>query len=277
MFAARSKSTSPIAGSVASASRTTSPIIRHSDVPATSGSATATSSAACSSASWGACIAAGLVGGEGFAVDASLIQADVNKHLARSWVRSGTGYRSVSRHVARSKSIWPRAIRTRNEQAAVKKKAAAAVTYCSAERALPAHRGSCCSSSFRSNCVSSQSSSTATSRFSRSGDASASSRNPRGGVGRINGPVQTAVACSSASRNSRRLPGQSCRCKSASVSSARVRGRFAAARKFRPGPVDRRAGSARGHCNLEDVQTVKQILPEPPCAHLRPGGPCWLR
>src|SRR6267143_4120561 len=28
----------------------------------------------------GACIAAGLVGGEGFAVDASLIQADANKH-----------------------------------------------------------------------------------------------------------------------------------------------------------------------------------------------------
>src|SRR4051812_11977820 len=28
----------------------------------------------------GTCIAAGLVGGEGFAVDASLIQADANKH-----------------------------------------------------------------------------------------------------------------------------------------------------------------------------------------------------
>ncbi len=31
----------------------------------------------------GTCIAAGLVGGEGFAVDASLIEADANKHLSR--------------------------------------------------------------------------------------------------------------------------------------------------------------------------------------------------
>jgi hypothetical protein len=33
------------------------------------------------------CIAAGLVGGEGFAVDASLIGADANKHLATSMGR----------------------------------------------------------------------------------------------------------------------------------------------------------------------------------------------
>ena len=44
-----------------------------------SGSATATSSAACFERVVEACIAAGLVGGEGFAVDASLIAADANK------------------------------------------------------------------------------------------------------------------------------------------------------------------------------------------------------
>ena len=37
-----------------------------------------------------ACIAAGLVGGEGFAVDASLIAADANKHV-RLRVRIGAG------------------------------------------------------------------------------------------------------------------------------------------------------------------------------------------
>ena len=39
----------------------------------------AMSSVACLSAWWGACIEAGLVGGEGFAVDASLIEADANR------------------------------------------------------------------------------------------------------------------------------------------------------------------------------------------------------
>jgi hypothetical protein len=34
----------------------------------------------CSSVLSGACVAAGVGGGEGFAVDASLIQADANKH-----------------------------------------------------------------------------------------------------------------------------------------------------------------------------------------------------
>jgi hypothetical protein len=44
-----------------------------------SGSATVTSFGACSSVCFGTCIEAGLVGGEGFAVDASLIVADANK------------------------------------------------------------------------------------------------------------------------------------------------------------------------------------------------------
>jgi transposase len=37
-----------------------------------------------------ACIKAGLVGGEGFAVDASLIEADANKSRSIPGVRSGT-------------------------------------------------------------------------------------------------------------------------------------------------------------------------------------------
>ena len=55
----------------------------------------------------GACIAAGLVGGEGFAVDASLIEADANKHRSIR-ARSGTRILIRSRRVARSKSIWRR-------------------------------------------------------------------------------------------------------------------------------------------------------------------------
>src|SRR4051794_23846073 len=42
----------------------------------------------------GACIAAGLVGGEGFAVDASLIQADANKHRSIPGCRVEQEYRS---------------------------------------------------------------------------------------------------------------------------------------------------------------------------------------
>ena len=55
----------------------------------------------------GACIAAGLVGGEGFAVDASLIQADANKHRSIP-ARSGTTRLIRRRRVAPSKSIWQR-------------------------------------------------------------------------------------------------------------------------------------------------------------------------
>jgi transposase len=55
----------------------------------------------------GTCIAAGLVGGEGFAVDASLIEADANKHRS---IRAHSGTRILirSRRGARSKSIWQR-------------------------------------------------------------------------------------------------------------------------------------------------------------------------
>jgi hypothetical protein len=63
----------PIAGSVDFQSRTRSLITLRSRAPAMSGSVTVTFSAVSSS------IAAGLVGGEGFAVDASLIVADANK------------------------------------------------------------------------------------------------------------------------------------------------------------------------------------------------------
>src|SRR6202051_4553711 len=66
----------------------------------------------------GSCVAAGLVGGEGFAVDASLIQADANKH-PRSPVRSGTRISIQSRRVARSRNIWLRStIRPMAQQAA---------------------------------------------------------------------------------------------------------------------------------------------------------------
>ena len=59
--------------------RTDFQIIRHSRVPGRNGSATAASFGACLSVSLRPDIAAGLVGGEGFAVDASLIAADANK------------------------------------------------------------------------------------------------------------------------------------------------------------------------------------------------------
>ena len=42
----------------------------------------------------GTCIAAGLVGGEGFAVDASLIEADANKHRSIPGRTVEQGYRS---------------------------------------------------------------------------------------------------------------------------------------------------------------------------------------
>jgi transposase len=65
----------------------------------------------------GTCIAAGLVGGEGFAVDASLIQADANKHRSIP-VRSGTRISILSRRIARSKNIWRRStIRPMGQQA----------------------------------------------------------------------------------------------------------------------------------------------------------------
>ena len=54
-----------------------------------------------------ACIAAGLVGGEGFAVDASLIAADAN-NAARCQARSGARRSIRRRRSARSKTIWRR-------------------------------------------------------------------------------------------------------------------------------------------------------------------------
>jgi len=55
----------------------------------------------------GTCIAAGLVGGEGFAVDASLIPTST----ARSGARSGTRILIRNWHVARLRSIWRRSTR----------------------------------------------------------------------------------------------------------------------------------------------------------------------
>ena len=55
----------------------------------------------------GACIKAGLVGGKGFAVDASLIAADANKHGSipgEEWSKDI----DPGRRGARSKSIWRR-------------------------------------------------------------------------------------------------------------------------------------------------------------------------
>ena len=57
----------------------------------------------------GACIAAGLVGGEGFAVDASLIAADANKHRS-ILAANGTKSSSLSRRAVPSKSIWRRSM-----------------------------------------------------------------------------------------------------------------------------------------------------------------------
>ena len=56
------------------------------------------------------CIAAGLVGGEGFAVDASLIAADANKQRSipgTEWQKAGSG-RAVSRAMKEEKSSNPR-------------------------------------------------------------------------------------------------------------------------------------------------------------------------
>ena len=54
----------------------------------------------------GACIAAGLVGGAGFAVDASLIAADANKHRS---IPGGDWSRNIDpeRSSGPSRSIWP--------------------------------------------------------------------------------------------------------------------------------------------------------------------------
>src|ERR1700687_1648032 len=49
----------------------------------------------------GACIAAGLVGGEGFAVDASLIQADANKHRSIP----GTEWKKTCDHQTASRAM----------------------------------------------------------------------------------------------------------------------------------------------------------------------------
>jgi len=54
----------------------------------------------------GACIASGLVGGEGFAVDASLIEADANKHRSipgAQWSKNidpGLAHRAVNEYLA---------------------------------------------------------------------------------------------------------------------------------------------------------------------------------
>ena len=53
------------------------------------------------------CIASGLVGGEGFAVDASLIQADANKQRSIA-VRTGTRTAIRRAPAVRSRSIWRR-------------------------------------------------------------------------------------------------------------------------------------------------------------------------
>jgi len=57
----------------------------------------------------GACMTAGLVGGEGFAVDASLIQADANKHRSIPGAEWNKDVYPEGR-VARSKSIWRRSM-----------------------------------------------------------------------------------------------------------------------------------------------------------------------
>ena len=58
----------------------------------------------------GTCIAAGLVGGEGFAVDASSSKP-MPTSTARSGARSGTRILIRNRHVARLRSIWRRSPR----------------------------------------------------------------------------------------------------------------------------------------------------------------------
>jgi transposase len=56
----------------------------------------------------GTCIAAGLVGGEGFAVDASLIQADANKHRS---IPGAEWHKDIDPEQARLRSIWRRSTR----------------------------------------------------------------------------------------------------------------------------------------------------------------------
>jgi transposase len=53
----------------------------------------------------GTCIAAGLVGGEGFAVDASLIQADANKHRS---IRGAEWHKGIDPEQARPRSLSSR-------------------------------------------------------------------------------------------------------------------------------------------------------------------------
>ena len=69
----------PIAGSAASASKTRFPITPPSPAPAMSAFAITMSFACVFERVVSSCIKAGLVGGKGFAVDASLIAADANK------------------------------------------------------------------------------------------------------------------------------------------------------------------------------------------------------
>ncbi len=60
----------------------------------------------------GTCIAAGLVGGEGFAVDASLIEADANKHRSipgAQWnkdINPVQARRAVKEYLATRSSLW---------------------------------------------------------------------------------------------------------------------------------------------------------------------------
>ena len=67
-------------------------IIRRSRALATSASATGIFSVACSNVSLRRASRPRLVGGEGFAVDASLIQADANKHAKLTYKPTGIVY-----------------------------------------------------------------------------------------------------------------------------------------------------------------------------------------
>ena len=77
--ALKCRSISHIDGSASSASRTGFPTVRCSAVPGTSAFARARRYAEYLKSVVSKCIAAGLVGGEGFSIDASLIRADVDK------------------------------------------------------------------------------------------------------------------------------------------------------------------------------------------------------
>ena len=58
-----------------------------------------------------ACMAAGLVGGKGYAVDASLIEADANKSRSVAGVRNGTQRTSIQRQpAALPRNIWRRSM-----------------------------------------------------------------------------------------------------------------------------------------------------------------------